>query len=563
MCSTTVQYSDSAHASPTATGVGSAGVRRRAKRLSSVKVLRRATLAAATSWMLALLVTFVPAVTQSVTAAMSRTQVLFVSATGSDTGNTCAMAKRPCATIGHALLQSASKKIIDVGTGNYREHGLVVTGSVEIDGAGTSSTTINADKEGQALLVQAGGALTIDGVTIRNGNSPAHAGGIENSGTLALLHDRLIDNVAVDPGGAIVNYATITALVDVRFVDNASQSYGGALTNFGTVDVANGDVFENNFAQNGAGAINNEGAINALDGTSFTRNRSGYAGAIDNSGTIGDLSRDLFSKNSVYGYGGALVNVFGTVSSVSDDTFVGNSVSDPLGQGGAIEQDNGNILTLADDTITGNQATTGAGIDNESGSTIQSISGVIVALNTGTQGTDCENFQGSLIDAGYNLESDASATCGFSVGAHDLVGVDPRLRALGAYGGPTLTESPLPKSPVVNAGPTDACPAGVDARGVPRPQGGACDIGAVELSPPAPTSLEPAHGPSAGGTRVEITGHGFTLTTAVTFGGTPAPFRVVDDSAIRVTTPPGQGTEVVKITDTDGRTSALSFTYGS
>jgi hypothetical protein len=513
--------------------------------------------------MLALAVTFVPAVTRAATATTSRTQVLFVSATGSDKGNTCAMPKHPCATIGRALLQPASKKIIDVGAGVYHEHGLVVTGTVEIDGAGTSSTTINADHDGQAILVQAGGALTMDGVTIRNGNSPAHAGGIENSGTLALLHDRLIDNVAVDPGGAIVNYATITALVDVRFVDNTSQSYGGALTNFGTVDVANGDVFQNNFAQNGAGAINNEGVINTLDSTSFTRNRSGYAGAIDNGGTMGDLSRDLFLKNSVYGYGGALVNVFGTMSSVSDDTFVGNTVSDPLGQGGAIEQDNGNILRLADDTITGNQATTGAGIDNESGSTIQSISGVIVALNTGTQGINCENFQGSLVDAGYNLESDGGATCGFSVGAHDLVGVDPRLRALGAYGGPILTEPPHPKSPVANAGPADTCPEAVDARGVPRPQGGTCDIGAVELSPPAPTSLAPSHGPNAGGTRVEIVGSGFTLTTAITFGGTPAPFRVVDDTAIKVTTPPGQGTEVVRIADTDGHTDALSFTYGS
>ena len=522
-------------------------------------VLRRAT--AATSWMFALMVTFVPAMTQSATAATSTTQVLFVSATGSDVGNACAMPARPCATIGHALLQSASKKLIDVGAGDYREHGLVVTQTVEIDGAGSSSTTIDADHRGQAILVQAGGALTISGVTIRNGNSPAHAGGIENSGTLALLHDRLIDNVAVDPGGAIVNYTTITALVDVSFVDNSSQSYGGALTNFGTVDVANGDAFKNNSAQNGAGAINNEGAIDTLDSTSFIDNRSGYAGAIDNGGTIGDLSGDLFWNNSVYGYGGALVNVFGTMTNVSDDTFAGNSVSDPLGQGGAIEQDFGNILRLADDTITGNHATTGGGIDNESGSTIQSISGVIVALNTGTQGTNCENFQGSVVDAGYNLESDARATCGFSVGAHDLVGVDPRLRALGAYGGPTLTEPPLPTSPVVNTGPTGACPAPVDTRGVPRPEGGACDIGAVELSPPAPTSLAPSHGPSTGGTRVEITGRGFSLTTAITFGGTPVSFRVVDDTTIRVTTPPGKGTEAVGISDPDGQTGGLSFTY--
>jgi hypothetical protein len=309
--------------------------------------------------------------------------------------------------------------------------------------------------------------------------------------------------------------------------------------------------------------VNNDGTITSLDGASFTGNRSGYAGAIDNGGTIGDLSADLFWNNGVYGYGGALVNVFGTIRKVSDDTFVGNSVSDPLGQGGAIEQDFGTISTLADDTITGNHARIGGGIDNQTGSVIQHITGVIVALNTGTEGPNCENFQGSLVDAGYNLESDASATCGFSAGAQDVVGVDPHLRTLGAYGGTTLTEPPLPMSPVVNAGPTGTCPTSVDGRGVPRPQGPACDMGAVEFSTPAPTSLAPSQGPSAGGTRVAITGHGFSLTTAITFGGTPARFRVVDDTTMEVTTPPGHGTEVVWITNPDGHTGTLSFTYDS
>jgi IPT/TIG domain len=536
-------------------------VRCRTKRTKPASFLRRARVSAATSSVFGLIVMFVPAVNPTATAATSMTRLLFVAATGSDAGNTCALSARPCATIGHALVQSGSKKIIDVRAGEYHEHGLVVTGTVEIDGSGSSSTTINAEHQGQAILVQAGGALTIDGVTIRNGNSPAHAGGIENSGTLALRHDRLIHNVAVDPGGAIVNYATITALVDVSFVGNSSQSYGGALTNFGTVDVVSGDVFKNNFAQDGAGAVNNEGSINTLDSTSFTGDQSGYAGAIDNSGAIGNLSGDLFWNNEVNGYGAALVNVFGTMNNVSDDTFVGNSVSDPLGQGGAIEQDSGDILTLADDTITGNHATIGGGIDNESGSTIQSISGVIVALNTGTQGADCENFQGTLVDTGHNLESDARATCGFSTASHDLVGVDPGLRALGVYGGPTLTDPPLPTSPVINAGPTGDCPATVDARGVPRPQGAACDIGAVELSPPAPISLAPSGGPKIGGTPVEITGRGFTLTTGITFGGTPVRFRLVDDTTIDVTSPPGHGTEAVKITDPDGHDGSLSFTY--
>jgi len=56
---------------------------------------------------------------------------------------------------------------------------------------------------------------------------------------------------------------------------------------------------------------------------------------------IADLSKDTFWANNVYGYGGALNNVFGTIGAVTDDTFVGNSVNDQYGQGGAIEQDNG------------------------------------------------------------------------------------------------------------------------------------------------------------------------------------------------------------------------------
>ena len=511
----------------------------------------------------ALLLAFVPRAAASA-GTQSGTQVLYVAPGGSDASNTCSVRSAPCATIGHALSQSQARKVIDVASGTYHQHGLVIASTVEIDGTGGGTTTIDAGRNGQAILVDAGGALVLRGVTIRNGDSPAHAGAVENSGTLALLDDRLIDNSAVDPGGAIVNYATVTQMSNDRFVGNSSQSYGGAITNFGTIGTATGDVFNGNFAEHGAGAVNNEGTIAALDGSSFTANKAGYAGAVDNIGTIGDLSRDTFWNNNVFGYGGALVNVSGDIGTVTDDTFVGNSVNDSLGQGGAIEQDGATIHTLADDTITGNQATIGGGIDNEESSTIGGIAGVIVASNTGTEGLNCYNFGGRLVDAGYNLESDAAASCGFSAAAHDLVGVDPRLRALGAYGGATLTEPPLPSSPAVDAGPT-ACPTATDERGVPRPQpaGGACDIGAVELALPLPTSLTPSSGPGAGGIRVRITGSGFTLTTAVTFDQTPVRFHVVNDTAITVIAPPGQGTQDVRVTTPDGRsTSRLPFTYG-
>jgi IPT/TIG domain len=187
-----------------------------------------------------------------------------------------------------------------------------------------------------------------------------------------------------------------------------------------------------------------------------------------------------------------------------------------------------------------------------------------VAHNAATEGPDCFNFQGHLIDAGFNLEDDAAGSCGFRTASHDLVGVDPLLRALGAYGGGVLTEPPLPTSPVINAGPHTVCPTTTDERAVPRPQGpgGACDIGAVEVARPRPVSLTPSSGSEGGGLSVRVTGSGFTLTTAVRFNQTPVRFHVINDTTIALTTPPGHGVAQVRMASTDGPSVAnLTFRY--
>jgi hypothetical protein len=80
------------------------------------------------------------------------------------------------------------------------------------------------------------------------------------------------------------------------------------------------------------------------------------------------------------------------------------------------------------------------------------------------------------------------------------------LGALGDNGGPTLTMLPAATSPLLDQVPSDACLARVtvDQRGVTRPQGSACDIGAVEvavaLPPTTPESTPPptsSTGPTA------------------------------------------------------------------
>ena len=56
------------------------------------------------------------------------------------------------------------------------------------------------------------------------------------------------------------------------------------------------------------------------------------------------------------------------------------------------------------------------------------------------------------------------------------------LGPLADNGGPTPTMALLPASPAIDSGDDSACPPR-DQRGVSRPKGSACDIGAFELAP--------------------------------------------------------------------------------
>jgi hypothetical protein len=72
------------------------------------------------------------------------------------------------------------------------------------------------------------------------------------------------------------------------------------------------------------------------------------------------------------------------------------------------------------------------------------------------------------------------ATC--FAGASDLVVADAGLGPLADNGGPTLTHALLAGSPAIDAADDGICPA-TDQRGVTRPQGAACDVGAYEYMP--------------------------------------------------------------------------------
>jgi hypothetical protein len=134
---------------------------------------------------------------------------------------------------------------------------------------------------------------------------------------------------------------------------------------------------------------------------------------------------------------------------------------------------------LINNTITANRSNSAGG---GALSTISSIDpfGLTNNIISGNTGGDCHFTQPQqlAIDTN-NLDSDNS--CGFT-GPGDLPGTNPLLGPLANNGGPTDTYALLAGSPAVNAGDNTFCPA-TDQRGVSRPQGPACDIGAFERVP--------------------------------------------------------------------------------
>jgi hypothetical protein len=93
---------------------------------------------------------------------------------------------------------------------------------------------------------------------------------------------------------------------------------------------------------------------------------------------------------------------------------------------------------------------------------------------------------------GFNFSDDAS--CGFTAATDKENAGDPGLGPLANNGGPTQTRLPQSGSPLIDAIPTASCQADgasgitTDQRGVTRPQGPGCDIGAVEVEVAGPAA---------------------------------------------------------------------------
>ena|GEM_PF-2155402 len=285
---------------------------------------------------------------------------------------------------------------ISIGAGTYYEH-LTLNKQVDLVGSGANQTTIDGSTtEGVIIEVTVRKAVTISGVTIRNGLARKEGGGgIQNHGTLHVKDSVLRNNDSL---------------------------YGGGIHNleYGTLEVSNSTFISNDATITGGGIQN-----------------------------------------------------FG-VATITNSTFVENEAN----SGGAIHTGSDGETTITNGTISGNDADVGGG--GISGDGLVTITNSIVVNNTAIDhGANCSISGDGSISGGSNIV--------WPTQGEQCLGstVDPMLGPLQDNGGPTPTMAPLPGSPAID-GAANCDSIATDQRGIVRPQGEACDVGAVEITDATP-----------------------------------------------------------------------------
>jgi len=225
------------------------------------------------------------------------------------------------------------------------------------------------------------------------------------------------------------------------------------------------------------GGITNLGTL-MLTGSSVTDNR-GWGirnGDGDPGSSRTDLAGTLTVMNStVAGNLGGGILSFGTL------TVTNSTVSENLGveSGGGEGIMFGGDLTVASSTFSGNAA---AAVSNIGG-------GETAAVTKSLIDGECYLAGNGEDSGGYNIESPGdSCPFGHETDQVDVPAKALKLGPLRDHGGPTMTHALLPGSVALDQISGAMCELDTDQRGVTRPQGKGCDIGAFELE----ASDEPA-----------------------------------------------------------------------
>jgi hypothetical protein len=390
------------------------------------------------------------------------------------------------------------------------------------------------------------GHLTLSSVDVE-GNTAAFGGGIADAGSLSLqpgtivtMNTARLATVNQAPtggiGGGVAEFGKLAATGAVFSSNSADDSGGNLAVDFASLSrevVTHGSaaVVQTTIAQGtaifGGGAWVNVGESASFAATTFVNNASrpdeggGAGGAIENTCGALTLTNDTLDANRADGgFGGAIDQVCESLDVASAAGPAGRRFAShrhvaptvDLTQAGPVRAAAASTptptpaplaATATLDFVTMADNTAGIVQGESLGSTIAdagdlstiTVHDTIVAKKSGDAGKDCFVFQAKLTSQGYNLES--ADDCSFHA-AGDQRGISPQLGALAGNGGPTQTMALTAGTPAVDTA-DPLCDVKSDQRGVSRPQGKACDIGAFELQVATPSSPTPLPSPPVTG----------------------------------------------------------------
>ncbi len=420
----------------------------------------------------------------------------------------------PSITVAVAAAQAGDT--ITVAAGTYYEHDIMINNNLTIVGAGADKVTVDAGNAGRIFNIPYGVTASISGMTITHGRiagdtggvigTPNYGGGINNDGNLTLVDVIVTNNTAVagtfyfGMGGGIASSGNLTVINSLVTHNSATSSGAGIYVYRGSspaqgittqltrvliqdniITGNNTSTFVGDQAGLGGGILlwnyptppGQDIATLNINQVEVTANAGDLVGGgIYASNSTTTITNSTISTNTAQDGGG--IWQYGPFS-MTNDTVAGNVASN---QGGGLylNADANDPATLTNVTVARNSGGIDGGIEN-AGNTRVNLADTISALNTANSGgPDCSGLMNSL---DYNLLEDTSGCSIKGATTHNITGKSPLLGPLADYGGPTQTLALLPGSPAIDAGNNSTC-ANTDQRGVVRPVGPACDIGAFE-----------------------------------------------------------------------------------
>ena len=324
---------------------------------------------------------------------------------------------------------------------------------VVVEGNGA---TIDYSAAGVSTVRAFAGQITVRDLTITGGNSPVSGGfgGIDAAGNVTFERVRITGNTGTLGGGIHVQYESNLALIDSTISNNTAQLGGGI-------------YFEHPGGSSRLQLVRTTVSGNRATLTVDTNRLPGGGGIYLDAGGPGVPGNML-------------------VFQMDNSTLSGNSAS----LGGGIAMTGFVAAQISNSTISSNSAGDGGAIYDFGITLGMALRNTIIADNSSVSGYSCSGFYGDTGgDGGYNA---FSPDCAISTPPPSPPGtliVQPgalKLGPLADNGGPTQTHLPLAGSPVLDAIPLGVSWCGTDPatdqRGVARPQGLGCDIGAVEVA---------------------------------------------------------------------------------